>query len=129
VARTSGTFDGTPGSIAEARRLAAAFLAGATAEGQQAVPDTAVDTAQLVVSELVTNAVKHTDGPCGLDLRMVPGAVEMSVWDTSSRPVIVMERDPSRVGRHGMEIVTALCGGFQVVPTATGKRVVVRVPL
>ncbi|MFG1807202.1 ATP-binding protein [Streptomyces sp. NPDC049040] len=127
--RASRTFDGTSGSIAGARRLATAFLGEVAAAEGQVIPDLVVDTAQLVVSELVTNAVRHTDGPCGLDVELVNGAVELSVWDTSSQPVSVMERDPARVGRHGMEIVTALCGGFEVVPTAAGKRVVVRIPL
>ncbi|PAU45068.1 ATP-binding protein [Streptomyces albireticuli] len=45
------------------------------------------DTAELLVSELVTNAYRHTDGPSSLRLRGVEGLegqrLRVSVWDTS----------------------------------------------
>jgi len=84
---------------------------------------------QLVVSELVTNAVRHTEGPCGVDLELAGQTVEITVWDTSPQLPVVMEPDPTRVGRHGMEIITALCGGFQVVRREVGKQITVRLLL
>ena len=93
------------------------------------MPDLARDTARLVVSELATNAVKHTEGPYGMELTLVGRTVEITVWDSSTRPIVEMRQDPARVGRHGMEIVAAVCGTYDVVPTATGKRVTVHVPL
>ncbi|MEU8849719.1 hypothetical protein AB0C70_26550 [Streptomyces sp. NPDC048564] len=39
---------------------------------------------QLVFSELVTNAYEYAPGPCLLDLQVVDGAVEISVWDTDA---------------------------------------------
>ncbi|WP_329172442.1 ATP-binding protein [Streptomyces sp. NBC_01477] len=127
--RVSGTYDGESGSIAEARRLATVFLGRVVAEGAAPVPADVVGIAQLVVSELVTNAVKHVGGPCGVDLELVGDAVEIGVWDHSSQPATVMDHDPARIGRHGMEIVAALCGGFEVDLTPTGKRVTVRLSL
>jgi anti-sigma regulatory factor (Ser/Thr protein kinase) len=127
--RTSEVYAGDPGAIAAARQLAVAFLGRIGVEGARRVPALVVETAQLVVSELVTNAVKYTTGPCGLDLELVDDTVEITVWDTSTRTVTAMEPDPGRIGRHGMEIVVALCGGFDVARTAAGKRITVRLEL
>ncbi|ATW49313.1 ATP-binding protein [Streptomyces peucetius] len=45
---------------------------------------TLVETAELLASELVTNAFRHTDGPYGLRLRAPEvGRVRLGVWDTS----------------------------------------------
>jgi anti-sigma regulatory factor (Ser/Thr protein kinase) len=127
--RTSEVYRGEPGAIAAARHAAAAFFRRLGGDGTAAIAGAVVDTAMLVVSELVTNAIRHTSGPCGLDLELVEGAVEITVWDTSPRPVAVMSPDPNRVGRHGMEIVVALCGSFRVARRAAGKQITVRVPL
>jgi anti-sigma regulatory factor (Ser/Thr protein kinase) len=126
--RTSEVYAGEPAAIAAARQLAVAFL-GRIGEGARRVPAPVVETAQLVVSELVTNAVKYTSGPCGVELELVDDAVEITVWDTSTTAVTAMEPDPGRIGRHGMEIVVALCGGFDVARTAGGKRITVRLEL
>lgn len=37
--------------------------------------------------------------------------------------------DASGVGGHGLEIVTALCGGYRVFLTANGKQVIAQVAL
>lgn len=126
--RISGVYSGEPGAIAAARQLAVAFFE------QLSLPDPAVrgrvvEDAQLVVSELVTNAVRHTSGPCGLDIERVGNIVEITVWDTSPHHAVVTPPDPARVGQHGMEIVLALCGAFEVTDTATGKRITVRLDL
>ncbi|MBB5117428.1 ATP-binding protein [Streptomyces eurocidicus] len=42
------------------------------------------DTAELLASELVTNAYEHTDGPSSLRLRGLEGRwIRVSVWDSS----------------------------------------------
>lgn len=46
------------------------------------VSERAMGMVELVVSELVTNAYKYAPGPCLLDLEVVDGAVEISVWDS-----------------------------------------------
>lgn len=124
----SQSFPGESGAIAAARHLAETFLRRVGA-GAPAAAEQTVQTVQLVVSELVTNAVKHTDGPCGVDLVVADQVVEITVWDTSPLLPVVMEPDPTRIGRHGMEIVAALCGGFHVVRREFGKQITVRVPL
>jgi anti-sigma regulatory factor (Ser/Thr protein kinase) len=43
-----------------------------------------VDLAELLASELVTNAYRHTKGPAALRLRALGGGrLRLSVWDTS----------------------------------------------
>ncbi|WP_037681691.1 ATP-binding protein, partial [Streptomyces griseus] len=115
--------------IAEARHRAADFLA--RAQGEYGVPVTAraMDTTRLVVSELVTNARKYAPGPVLLELRITGDAVEVVVWD--SEPALPMARaaDPGRVGQHGLEIVMAVCAGYEVQREPVGKRVTARITL
>jgi anti-sigma regulatory factor (Ser/Thr protein kinase) len=128
--RVREVYAGEPGAIGAARRLAAAFLDDVRTAGTAVGPQCVADV-QLVVSELVTNAVKHAGGPCGVELRLLDRdtVLEIAVWDGSAHGATVMEPDPERVGRHGMEIVTALCGGFEVTRIPEGKRITVRMDL
>ncbi|MFE0730232.1 ATP-binding protein [Streptomyces antibioticus] len=133
VVETAVELDGADGSIARARALTAEFLTavpprGGTGNGA-AVPARTVDLARLVVSELVTNALRHAPGPVRLRLRLAASAVEIAVWDGDPalpRPCVP---DPTRVGRHGLEIVRAVADEFHAVRETAGKRVVVRLRL
>ncbi|CAM5639162.1 SpoIIE family protein phosphatase OS=Streptomyces tendae OX=1932 GN=GUR47_04685 PE=4 SV=1 [Streptomyces tendae] len=49
------------------------------------VPDDAVDGVLLIVSELVTNALVHTDGKVRLDLTLISGRLRVAVADASPR--------------------------------------------
>ncbi|MDT0609251.1 ATP-binding protein [Streptomyces lancefieldiae] len=122
LVRVSAEYEGLPGDIARGRELARCFLARVRAAGALPVPDRAVDVLQLVVSELLTNSCKYAPGPSLVDLELAGDRVEVTVWD--SAPVLPMaERaDPGRVGRHGLEIVMALCQSFEVHREPVGKR-------
>ncbi|MEU8760307.1 ATP-binding protein [Streptomyces sp. NPDC048659] len=117
------------GAIAAARAFTAEFLAGAVAVLRGPVRDEGVDLAQLVVSELVTNAVRHTAGPCRLLLELGPDALEISVFDRESAAPVPRGHDPRRIGQHGVEIVVAVCESVTVEPTPDGKRVRARLSL
>ncbi|MER6455981.1 ATP-binding protein [Streptomyces sp900105245] len=121
--------DGRGACIAEARQMAAGFLTRVRAEHGVAVSQRAVEVTQLVVSELVTNAQKYAAGPILLDLRITRELVEVQVWD--SDPVLPVARaaDAGRVGQHGMEIVMALCEGFEAMREPVGKRLTARLAL
>ena len=58
---------------------------------------------QLIVSELATDARKYAPGPCLLDLEIVEGAVQISVWDSSTTLPSIQAAAPERVGHHGLE--------------------------
>lgn len=87
--------------------------------------------AQLVVSELVTNALRHAPGPGALLLHLAPDAarLDIAVRDSSPHAPLLQARDPRRVGGHGLRLVTRLCGPLRSVPLPTGKQVVARLQL
>jgi anti-sigma regulatory factor (Ser/Thr protein kinase) len=74
------SFDGRSGTITAAREHALAFF-------HQCVPPLAqasLDDALLLVSELVTNAVRHAPGPCTLTLADDRRTLTVTVTDTSA---------------------------------------------
>ncbi|MET8947247.1 ATP-binding protein [Streptomyces sp. NPDC004542] len=105
----------------DARRAVSAFL------GRLGyLPDQRVSQdAQLVVSELVTNALQHAPGPCGLLLELSPGAdvLRITVWDTCTALPELQPRDGGRIGGHGLRLVAMLCADLRTGPLDGGKRV------
>ncbi|MFI6984008.1 ATP-binding protein [Embleya sp. NPDC050154] len=128
VASASAVFGDGEG-VRPARDLAVAFLGGVQAEHGLPVSERAMDTVRLVVSELVTNARRHAPGPCLLTLEVRDGAVEVSVWDGDPTPPAILAPDPARIGRHGLEIVMAVCRSFAVHREPVGKRICASVVL
>ncbi|MFJ7149240.1 ATP-binding protein [Streptomyces sp. NPDC100445] len=123
--RYNRTWDAGASGIAEARDAVAALLAKVRpALGRRPVQD-----AQLVVSELVTNAAKHAPGPCALRLELLAGALRVSVTDTSRQPPRRRPPDPRRIGGHGLNLVSMLSRGLEVTWLPQGKRVSTTVPL
>ncbi|MFB7374034.1 ATP-binding protein [Streptomyces sp. NPDC056222] len=117
------------GMIASARDFAADFLTAAPAAGGDRVPQERVDLARLVVSELVTNAVRHAPGPCRVLLEWFEDVLDISVADRLDAAPVARPRDPQRVGKHGLEIVVAVCESVSVEPQPFGKRVRARLSL
>ncbi|MER5780113.1 ATP-binding protein [Streptomyces mobaraensis] len=124
----SAAFEGSE-EIAAARDLARAFLISVQAEQGLPVSERAMGMVQLVVSELVTNARKYAPGPCLLTLEISGGAVDVSVWDSSTDLPLTLAPDPARIGRHGLEIVMAVCRRFEVHREPVGKRITAAVVL
>ncbi|MFF6785169.1 ATP-binding protein [Streptomyces sp. NPDC012510] len=128
-AEVTVALDGADGCIADARGQVLEFLTRAQSEHGLPVSARTMDLAQLVVSELVTNALKYAPGPALLQLGIVDGMVEIAVWDTD--PVLPLARaaDVGRVGQHGLEIVLAVVQGFQAHREPVGKRITARLAL
>ncbi|MFC8433361.1 ATP-binding protein [Streptomyces sp. NPDC057253] len=115
--------------IAEARDAARRFMTGVQAVHGLPVSERAIGLAELVVSELVTNAHKYASGPCLLDLEVIDGAVEISVCDSDPAMPVPQEADPNRIGKHGLEIVMAVCRSFEIRREPVGKRIRVAIVL
>ncbi|MCG7204840.1 ATP-binding protein [Streptomyces arenae] len=118
----SEAFEGSA-DIAAARALARSFLTDVQAVHGLPVSGRAMGMVQLVVSELVTNARKYAPRPCLLTLDIRNGAVEVSVWDSSTAMPAVLGPDPARVGQHGLEIVMAVSQSFKIHREPVGKRI------
>ncbi|KIF79359.1 hypothetical protein QR77_32290 [Streptomyces sp. 150FB] len=80
-------------------------------------------------SELVTNTRKYAPGLCLLDLELDETGAEIAVWDTNPALPALHGRGPDRVGKHGLEIILALCESYDVQRESIGKRVKVRIRL
>ncbi|MFD8646098.1 ATP-binding protein [Streptomyces zaomyceticus] len=128
VVSVSGLFEGSE-DIAVARDLAGAFLADAQTVHGLAVSESARGAVELVVSELVTNARKYAPGPCLLTLEIAGGALEVTVWDSNPTLPVLMGSDPTRIGRHGLEIVMALGQSFSIHCEPVGKRITTLIAL
>lgn len=120
--RATATFPGVPPSIARARDVTAAFVDQAARADPRVRPGRRGDVL-LVISELVTNVVRHTAGPCEVTLEVTGVELVIMVCDTSARPPTFHPPAPHRIGRHGLEIVLALCTSVDSRPTPHGKAV------
>ena len=86
------TLPGEPASVPAARHHLEAQLRGS------GVPQDVQETAVLLLSEVVTNAVLHARTPLALEIERVAGAVRVTVSDGSPR------QPPRR--RHGLHAGT-----------------------
>ncbi|ALV37697.1 ATP-binding protein [Streptomyces sp. CdTB01] len=127
--RRAAHYTGEPGCIAEARSFAAHFVNSLRTEWCAEVDERAENEVLLVVSELVTNADRHSNGPYILELEGTDVAVTVCVCDSSVALPRRFPRDPNRVGRHGLEIVHALASQVVVERVPVGKRVTAVVSL
>jgi hypothetical protein len=121
--RRAAHYTGEPGCIAAARSFAALFLQQLRTVWRTTFDDRTDEKLLLVVSELVTNADRHSDGPYILELEGTDAAVTVSVYDSSVALPMRYPRDPERIGRHGLEIVHALAAEVTAERVPVGKRV------
>ncbi len=97
-------------------------------EQQGVGPD--ADAAQLIASELVTNAVVHTNSDMELTLRMLPRQLQIAVRDGGSgRPRLAPEVDENSATGRGLLLVDALASRWGTFVPRTGKVVWAAVPV
>lgn len=104
-----------------ARRLTSGFLS------HPAMPDGVsgrVDEAVLIVSELVTNAVRHGNSRCRLRLSAAASGVTIEVHDDSPRAPSVRPLNDESVGGRGMAIVGLLARQFDITADRDGGKTV-----
>jgi anti-sigma regulatory factor (Ser/Thr protein kinase) len=87
--------------------------------------DDLVPDAELVVSEIVTNAIEHAPPADSLELTLVAteGAVRVAIADGSSVAPLIREMSADRPGGLGLQIVNRLAAGWGWEPHEGGKRV------
>ena len=83
------------------------------------------ETAELVVSELVTNAYLHAPGSDSFELEMVrrENGVRLALADGSSIRPMLRELGGEQPRGRGMALVTALTSGWGAEEHHGGKRV------
>ncbi|MCW3030812.1 MAG: hypothetical protein JWM66_945 [Solirubrobacterales bacterium] len=113
-------FDYGLDSVSEARLHVTRAL-----EGQ---PQELVDVAELLTSELATNAILH--GASGFELKVeVDRKIRVEVCDTGGgRPAVLQAGPHDRSGR-GLGLVQALSSAWGVIPSSTGKTVWYELPV
>jgi anti-sigma regulatory factor (Ser/Thr protein kinase) len=80
-----------------------------------------LETAAVLVSELVTNAVRHGGGCVEFTVEAHDGRVVLCVADGSS--VVPRHRDPDDAGGRGLAVIEALSAGWGVKDHQGGKQV------
>ncbi len=110
-------FPRDPASVKAAREFIAEVLRGG--------PGADIDAIQLMVSELATNCIRHTD--TGFDVAIVhdhTGAIRVEVADGSAREPVMRAPGPEEPTGRGLRIVDMLASAWGVEQRAgRGKTV------
>jgi anti-sigma regulatory factor (Ser/Thr protein kinase) len=117
VAEASGRFSADSGGPAAARRLVAEAL---REWGHHGV---LLDDAQLVLSELATNAVIHAGTPFSVMVRSQDSGLRLSVRDSSPTRPTVRELEPMSISGRGLRLVKAVADDWGAELTTDGKTV------
>lgn len=105
-----------PAAVRAARGFVADQLAGSTAVAAAA-------SAELVVTELVTNALLHGSPPLLLHVRVTDGRVRLTVHDGSPLLPRRPADDPGAMTGRGLRLVEALASRWGVHHSTGGKAV------
>lgn len=94
------------------------------------VPPDVVHTAELLVSELVTNAITHGTGMVRLSIDCADHTLSVSVSDDEPMPPRVQPELPLAVGGRGLRMIEALASawGVRAHDNKPGKDVWFRLP-
>ena len=106
--------DPRPESARRARRVVASALV-------EAGRIDLVETAELLVSELVTNALRHSEPPCVLSIRFADAGVEISVEDGDPSMPVLRPRDELAEDGRGFVLIDALAADWGVRAIDHGK--------
>ncbi|NEB88910.1 ATP-binding protein [Streptomyces anulatus] len=95
------------------RRATRTFLS------QRGVPDATIEDAELVVSELVTNAIQHGGGEVRVAISASNGSVQISVTDASATPARPRQVDVDSESGRGLTLVTFIVSCWKVSADGT----------
>ncbi len=83
--------------------------------------DDAVEDAELLVSELVTNAILHARSPATVRINHDAPSLRVAVCDLSPAPPRVRDYGPTAVTGRGMLLVDRIARRWGVESSSTGK--------
>ena len=98
--KSEQSFPATPASVKRARTFLASVLAGE--------PDDVVEAATLMVSELATNAVRHTGKPFSVVLDRTGRSLRVEVKDGGGGTPTLRHARPTEPSGRGLRIVDEL---------------------
>ncbi|WP_181764462.1 ATP-binding protein [Streptomyces albidus (ex Kaewkla and Franco 2022)] len=121
TARVEYTLPREAASARWARQLTTGFLSGSRTSPEAA---TQLDEANLVVSELVTNATRHGRGRCRLRLSSAHGTVTVEVRDDGVRLPRMRRTGLEGEGGRGIPLVQCLARRLNVTVAPGGGKTV-----
>lgn len=86
------------------------------------LPD-AIEAVELLVSELMTNAIRAADGVVSLSLLSDLDHLRVEVWDRSAAPPVLGRADDDAEGGRGLFLVAAVSADWGWFPEQGGKTV------
>jgi anti-sigma regulatory factor (Ser/Thr protein kinase) len=110
-----------PGDVttpAAARRFVRSALESVEADG------TVIETAELLTTELVTNAIVHAGTKSQLFIQAAKGVVRVEITDPDDRLPSMAVHDTEAVGGRGLIIVNGLASAWGVEATTEGGKTV-----
>ena len=110
-------FDRRVESAADARTWLASFL------HERDVDEPTTMDAALIVSELVTNALRHGEGPTVLRIALSTTELQLSVTDSGDGEPRMLPPDPDRIGGLGLVVVDRIAADWGVAPFPGGNTV------
>jgi anti-sigma regulatory factor (Ser/Thr protein kinase) len=105
-------FPATVVSIAQAREFVRSEAA--------AYPREVVDRAELIASELATNAVRHTGSPYSLSIT-TDDTLRIEVFDRNLSPPVLQPKNPHAIGGRGLRVIAALAREWGYQSRSNGK--------
>ncbi len=78
------------------------------------------DTAELLASELVTNAVTHGHGKVTMLMESDARGLEVTVCDDNPTRPAMVDGDPFSLGGRGLHLVELLADAWGVTPDSAG---------
>lgn len=104
-----------------ARPTAVAQARHAVRDTCRHLPETTVSDATLLVSELVTNAVRHAGGMITVVIDCEPHRVAIAVGDHSPAQPVVCDPYPSDPHGRGMRLVDSVAAQWGCNPSSDGE--------
>jgi anti-sigma regulatory factor (Ser/Thr protein kinase) len=102
-----------PAAPASGRRFVRHLLDGADSS--------TVADVELMVSELVTNALVHTASEPRLEVTISRTLIRVAVYDTDPTAPALLQPDPTKAGGRGLMLVSVLASRWGTDPDEGGK--------